>query len=136
MNLIFLIILELLSKFLIGKHFFLLLPFLTIFFLNNNKYFIPLLIIFSFLNDLFLILPLGFTGFVICSFFLFLWFLGHFVNINTGWNILVIHTLLIFVLLSAIFYFLKINLFAFVLYVFMMNFLYSMMVLIFYKIIY
>jgi hypothetical protein len=136
MNLIFLIILELLSKFFIGKHFFLLLPFLTIFFLNNNKYFIPLLIVFSFLNDFFLILPLGFTGFIIGSFFLFLWFLGHFVNINTGWNILVIHTLLLFVLLSAIFYFLKINLFAFVFYVFMMNFLYSMMVLILYKIIY
>jgi len=136
MTLIFLTFIDLLSKFLIGKHFFALLPFLIIFFLNHNKYFIYLFLIFSFLNDLFIILPLGFTGFVLGSIFTLLLFVSKFININAGWNILIINTLVLLVLLLAIFYVLKINLFNFFAFIFFINFLYSTFIIILYKIIY
>lgn len=134
MIVIYLLILEFFCRTLISKNLFFTIPFLLIYFSNKNKYFIPIFLTFSFLNDLILVLPMGLTGVVLGFCILLSYLFSSFINLNKflGFAILIFIDLLIFI--SSIFY-VKFNSLPmpFLSYVFIINFFYSIFIIIIYK---
>jgi hypothetical protein len=134
MIVIYLLLLEFFCRAFISKNLFFTIPFLLVYFLNKNRYFIPIFLVFSFLNDLILILPLGLTGLVLGFSLLIVYLLSNFVNLNKFIGTIISLILILSIFIPLIFY-LKLNSYYlnFILYVFIINFLYSIFVIIIYK---
>jgi len=96
-----------------NKFIFLYLPLIYFFYINQNKNFFTILFVLSFLNDIYLFLPIGFTG----SFLFILFFLSNLVfKFFEKDNLFIILIFLAFIVISLIgsyFIFLDIQLLSF-----------------------
>ncbi|GIW65885.1 MAG: hypothetical protein KatS3mg094_404 [Candidatus Parcubacteria bacterium] len=98
--LLLIIFLDVLFKLLFNKLIFLGVSFSLIYFLNNNKNFYLSYVIFSFLNDLILLLPIGFTGFYLGIILILITIINKFISFDEEINsyvVLVISLLIFFI---------------------------------------
>lgn len=134
MNVIYLLIFEFIFRTLVSKNLFFILPFILIYFVNKNKYFIAIFLSFSFLNDILLVLPIGFTGLVLGLSILILYIISSFINMDKLLGLILSMSLMLLILIFIIFYFkLQYLSFEFIFYLFLINILYSLFILIVYK---
>ena len=136
MTLLLLILLDIIFKVLSRNTLFFALPFLLIYFINGYKNFWILFILSSIINDFMLYLPIGFTGLVLGSFFVFLIIIQRFITFETKSSLFYLNFFLQLIFTISLLYFLKINSFYFFVYFFISNLLLSTFIILIYRVLY
>ena len=136
MTLFILIFLDIIFKIISKNSLFFVLPFLLIYFFIGNKNFWILFILSSIVNDLMLYLPIGFTGLILGSIFVFLIIIKRIITFETKNSLFFLNFFVQLIFIISLVYFLKLNNYYFFSYLLISNLILSTFIILIYKLLF